>query len=158
MTEQFLVGLDVGTSVVKAVVFDLSGRERGVASRRSAVKSPQIGWSEVSLAETWSATADTLREAIAAAAISPAQIVAVGVTGAMVGAWLIDEHGQPIRDAILWNDGRTQAFIEGLIAQRPTLMADIFAHSGSVMQQGCTLPVLRWLMEHEPKRVFLKSV
>ena len=68
----------------------------------------------------------------------------------MVGAWLIDEQGEPVRDAILWNDGRAQELIDRLSLEHPGFMQTIFRTSGSVMQQGCTLPVLRWLADHEP--------
>ena len=59
--------------------------------------------------------------------------------------------GKPVRDAILWNDGRTQPLIDRLSARASGLHARIFAPPARVMQQGCTLPVLRWLADHEPE-------
>ena len=69
----------------------------------------------------------------------------------MVGAWLIDAEGRPVRRAILWNDGRAQSVIDRLSAEKPNFMGTIFRSSGSAMQQGCTLPLVRWLLDHEPE-------
>jgi len=130
MTEKpsFLLGIDAGTSVVKAALFYPSGREYKAVARRTTLKSPRPTWAETSMTETWEMTISAIRELLAISSVSSEQIAAIGVTGNMVGAWLIDKAGQPVRDAILWCDG-----------------------SGSVMQQGCTLPVMRWLAENEPE-------
>jgi sugar (pentulose or hexulose) kinase len=69
----------------------------------------------------------------------------------MVGAWLVDAAGRPVRRAILWNDVRAQSVIDRLSAEKPDFMGTIFRSSGSAMQQGCTLPVVRWLLDHEPE-------
>lgn len=103
------------------------------------------------MTKIWSIVAATIRTLLRTNGISAQRIAAVGLTGNMVGAWLIDGRGQPVRNAILWNDGRTQPLIKRLGVQHPNLMARIFQTSGSVMQQGCTLPVLRWLAENEPE-------
>ncbi|MEW9837728.1 FGGY-family carbohydrate kinase [Mesorhizobium marinum] len=68
----------------------------------------------------------------------------------MVGAWVLDAAGHPLRPAITWEDGRTKDLIDAHVADMPDFMSRIFASSGSVMQQGCTLPVMAWLARHEP--------
>jgi sugar (pentulose or hexulose) kinase len=150
VVEDLLLGLDAGTSVVKAALYDRNGAELATAQRSTPVLSPHPLWSESDMAEIWSIVAATIRTLLSANGISAQRIAAVGLTGTMVGAWLIDSSGQPVRNAILWNDGRTQPLIDRLSAQHPNLMTRICQTSGSVMQQGCTLPVLRWLAEHEP--------
>ncbi|MDQ3691700.1 MAG: carbohydrate kinase, partial [Chloroflexota bacterium] len=149
MTEMYVLGIDAGTSVVKAALFDRAGALRVTARRRTTVFSPQPGWTEASLDETWQAAAQTIREVLARGGVDGRGIAAVGVTGQMLGAWMVDEAGAPVRSAILWNDGRTQALLARLEAKRPGLMSEIFRRSGSVMQQGCSLPVLRWLAEND---------
>jgi sugar (pentulose or hexulose) kinase len=144
----FLLGLDAGTSVIKAALFGRDGRQHAVATRRTVVAHPQPSWSESDPEAAWAATTAVIREVLAAA--GDATIGAVGVTGAMVGAWVIDAAGQPVRPGILWDDGRSQGWIEARLAADPGFLSRIFASSGSVMQQGCTLPVLRWLLDHEP--------
>lgn len=151
MDKAYLLGLDAGTSVVKAALFDREGREVAVAARRTTLYSPQPGWSEASMPETWAATVAVIQELLTSAGIANTAIAAVGLTGNMIGAWLIDAQGQPLRQAILWNDGRTQPLLERLSAERPGLMAEIFSYSGSVMQQGCSLPLTRWLADYEPE-------
>ena len=144
------LGLDVGTSVTKAGLFDDAGRELGRATRPTGVTHPQPGWSEADPELVWSAVTDLCRDMSALAARLRCEIAGVGVAGAMVGAWVVDGAGQPLRPAILWDDTRTQALIDDAAIAQPGFMTRIFASSGSVMQQGCTLPLLRWLLDGEP--------
>lgn len=145
-----LLGLDAGTSVVKVALFDRAGQELGVIRQPTPTFSPQPLWSETDMAATWSLAAGAIRSLLAASGTDPARIAAVGLTGNMVGAWLVDNDGNPLRNAILWNDGRTQPLIDRLSEEHPGFMARIYRTSGSVMQQGCTLPLVRWLAEAEP--------
>lgn len=146
----YLLGIDAGTSVVKAALFARDGRELAAVARRTTVTAPHPAWAETSMDETWTMTVRAIRALLDESGVSPAEVAAVGLTGNMVGAWLIDAAGRPPRDAILWADGRAQPLIERLSAEHPGFAARIFDTSGSVMQQGCTLPVLRWLLENEP--------
>ena len=146
----FLLGLDIGTSVVKAALFDRQGRERATAACRTETLSPFAAWSEADPDQLWAATCSVIGRVLGASATSPEQIAAIGLSGAMVGAWIIDATGKALRPGILWNDGRTQGMIDSMIAEDRDFMSRIFAVSGSVMQQGCTLPLLRWLKLHEP--------
>ncbi len=144
-----LLGIDAGTSVVKVALFDLYGGEKAVARRRTTLVSPQPLWSETDMSATWDAVAACVRSVLHESGTDAARIAAVGLTGTMVGAWLVDETCRPVRPGILWNDGRTQPLIERMTSVNPDFMRDIFRVSGSVMQQGCTLPLLRWLDENE---------
>ena len=149
-----ILGLDAGTSVVKAALFDRGGRELAVVRRPTPLYSPEPTWSETSMEATWAMAAEAIRTLLAQGLdgrpLAPTRIAAVGLTGNMVGAWLIDAQGEPVRAAILWNDGRAQELIDRLSLAHPGFMQTIFRTSGSVMQQGCTLPVLRWLADYEP--------
>ena len=147
----FLLGIDAGTSVVKAALFDPDGREHMTVAQRTTLRTPQPSWAEVSMTETWDMTVQAIRHLLAISGVQAGQVAAVGITGNMVGAWLIDESGNPVRDAILWCDGRSQSLIERLSQEHPGFVSQIFDESGSIMQQGCTLPVLRWLAEVEPE-------
>jgi sugar (pentulose or hexulose) kinase len=149
--QEFLLGIDAGTSVVKAALFYADGCEHRAVARRTTLRTPHPSWAEVSMVETWDMAVAAIRELLAQAGVRPEQIAAVGITGNMVGAWLIDAQGSPVRNAILWCDGRSQLLIERLSAEKPGFMSRIFDVSGSIMQQGCTLPVLRWLAENEPE-------
>ncbi len=146
-----LLGIDAGTSVVKAALFDRRVREVATTRRRTLLVAPRPEWSETEMDETWAMTAAAVRDLLQQTGVEPERIAAVGLTGSMVGAWLVDDAGRPVRRGILWNDGRTQPLIDRMEAEQPGFMRRIYRSSGSVMQQGCTLPLLRWLAEHEPE-------
>lgn len=148
MTEAIL-GIDIGTSVVKAAIFRRDGEEVATAVRRTGVSSPRPDWAEADPAEVWAAACAVIRDVLRV--VPATEVAGVGLSGAMVGAWVLDAEGRALRPGIFWNDGRAQEWIDAQIARDPAFMARIFAVSGSAMQQGCTLPVMRHLVEHEPE-------
>jgi sugar (pentulose or hexulose) kinase len=148
---QLLLGIDVGTSLVKAALFDRQGIEVATAALPTATQSPFPAWSEADPERLWTVTSEVIRRVLLSEPTAPRAVASVGLSGAMVGAWIIDGAGRALRPGIFWNDGRTQSMIEAMIMEDPAFMARIFAVSGSVMQQGCTLPLLRWLKQHEPE-------
>ncbi|MFO1037573.1 MAG: FGGY-family carbohydrate kinase [Geminicoccaceae bacterium] len=150
-----LLGIDAGTSVLKAVLFDGGFRVVAIAARAMPASAPRTDWSEVGMEEVWRRTTAAMREVLAGR--EARRVAAVGVSGCMVGAWLIDAEGRPVRPGILWNDGRTQDLIDAFEAECPGFNRTIYDSSGSVMQQGCTLPLLAWLARHEPE-VLARSV
>lgn len=149
MNDDLLLGIDAGTSVIKVALFNRAGACVTSAARATTVRTPRPEWSEANPGEFWQLTAEAIREVLAQT--DGSAVKAIGITGNMVGAWLIDAGGSPVRDAILWNDGRSQSIIDQLTVTTPDLMERVFASTGAVMQQGCTLPVVRWLAEHEPE-------
>jgi sugar (pentulose or hexulose) kinase len=144
----FLLGVDVGTSVCKSVLFDLAGREVAVARAPAAVQHPVPDASEADMAAVWAAVCRTIRELTRRDDVPAGAIVGVGVTAAVSGVWLLDAHRQPCRNAVLWNDGRAAP----ILARWETegRMPEIFAISGNALFPGMTLPALNWLAAHEP--------
>ena len=151
MSTDFLLGIDIGTSVVKVALFDRAGTEVAAANRRTTLTAPHSGWTETSMAGTWQATVEALRLLFTESQVAAERVAAVGVSGNMIGAWLIDRDGQPVRGAILWSDGRTKSLLERLSREHEDFATRIFALSGSVIEHGATLPVVKWLAEHEPE-------
>ena len=147
----YVIGLDVGTSVTKAALFDRSGQEISVASKRTRTVSPSPGWFEMDADELWQAVVDVSHEVVAKAGVDPADIEGLAITAVMIGSWMIDAEGRVLRPGILWNDGRAQDLMDRLCATNPGLMSQLFDSSGQVMQLGCTLPLLAWLAENEPE-------
>lgn len=150
VTVPLFIGLDAGTSLVKAAIFDLSGRQLGEAWSRTGISRPHPGWSELDPDEAWPAALGVLTELVRACGADRTRIAGIGLTGAMVGAWVVDEAGNALRPGITWEDSRTQPLIDARLSADPGLMSRIFASSGSMMQQGCTLPLLEWLVKNEP--------
>ena len=145
------LGIDLGTSGVKLALvdFDASGGERvvGVASQPLTVERPHPMWSEQEPDSGWQATlacGDTL------AAEHPREMAAcaaIGLSGQMHGATLLDAAGSVLRPCILWNDGRSAAECARLEADWPALREV----TGNRAMPGFTAPKLRWLRAHEPQ-------
>ena len=147
----YLIGLDIGTSMSKAALFDRRGREVGATGSRTRVRSPHPGWSEMEAEDLFAAAASACRELLAQTCVDPQEVRGLGLSAVMIGGWLIDAEGTVLRPGILWNDGRAQELLDQLTAKNPAIMSQIFDGSGQVMQLGCTLPVLAWLCENEPE-------
>ena len=145
------LGLDVGTSMIKAALFDGAGRECAAAEMRMQLRPAPPGWSELDGATVWRAVLDVIGALFADGRYGARSVRAVGVAGVMVGAWVLDEAGRLLRPPILWNDARAQTLVDALTAADAALYSRIFASSGSIMQLGCTLPVLAWLKANEPE-------
>jgi sugar (pentulose or hexulose) kinase len=146
MITPYILGVDSGTSVVKSVIFDLTGTEIAVARRPMPVVNPRPGESEIDMVAAWTATAETITEVVKA--VGSEAIAAVGISGTACGFWPIDEQGRPVRQAILWNDGRAADIISEW--QTSGLYSRIFAISGNAPFPGYPLSLLRWLDTHEP--------
>jgi xylulokinase len=137
------LGIDIGTSGVKAVALDETGAVVGQGTAALTVQRPHELWSEQDPEAWWKATTAAVQ------AIDPAvrrSVRGVGVAGQMHGATLLDEADRPIRPAILWNDGRSFAESEALEAAVP----DLRQIAGNIAMPGFTAPKLAWVRAHEP--------
>ena len=137
------LGIDVGTSCVKAVVTAASGEVLAQSSADLSVARPQPLWSEQAPAD-WVEAAHK-----AVLGIDPALrggVQAVGLAGQMHGATLLGSDDRPLRPAILWNDGRSFAECAALEADEPRTRAI----TGNIAMPGFTAPKLAWVRKHEP--------
>ena len=142
-----LIGVDAGTTNIKTVAFSPTGDELARASRENEVRTDD-GRTEQDMAATWERTAETIREVVRSPSVTD-EILGVGVTGQGDGCWLVDADGNPARDAILWNDNRAAGIVE---EWAETGVADrIFDICGNGLFAGASLPILRWLRDHEPE-------
>ena len=141
------LGIDVGTSEVKAVL--LSEQHKLVASAGSvlAIARPQPGHSEQNPQDWWTATCKALGKLQNAAPKAYAGVTALGLSGQMHGAVLLDGQNQVLRPAILWNDTRASQECADMMAQMPSLPGV----AGSLVMPGFTAPKLRWVAKHEPQ-------
>jgi xylulokinase len=137
-----LVGIDVGTTGVKALAISPDGEVLARAEVGYPLSTPQPGWSEQD-PEDWARAA---REALARLAVEPAGI---GLSGQMHGLVCLDAAGRVLRPAILWNDQRTGpqcAEVEALVGRERLVEL-----TGNRALPGFTAPKLLWLREHEPE-------
>jgi xylulokinase len=136
---QALIGLDVGTTGVKAVAIGHDGRMLATASQEYALSTPQPGWAEQDPEDWWRAAQDCL-----------AQLPdgPVGFSGQMHGLVVLDAADRVLRPAILWNDQRTGAECAEIEAQ--VGLARLIELTGNRALTGFTAPKLLWLRRHEP--------
>ncbi|GGA62890.1 xylulokinase [Neiella marina] len=137
------IGIDLGTSGVKVVV--LSDQDQVVASETVAlpISRPYPLWSEQDPKDWWDATVQAVDSLKAGGHLS--QVTAIGMSGQMHGATLLDKDGEVLRPAILWNDGRCAEECE-LIEQQVPAARDI---TGNIVMPGFTAPKLLWVKRHE---------
>ena len=137
------LGIDVGTSAVKAAIIDDTGTVVDHASAALSISRPQPLWSEQNPADWWAAThnAITLLNRPYRGAVR-----GIGLTGQMHGATLIDKQLRTLRPAILWNDGRSAPQCVELEAAVPQMTRI----TGNRAMPGFTAPKLLWIRRHEP--------
>ena len=105
----WFLGMDVGTGGTRAVVVDDAGKLiAGASSEHEAFKTAHPGWAEQDPEDWWRAAQEAIRFALAAAPEPHQPIAAIGLTGQMHGAVLLDENGQVLRPSLIWCDTRTQ--------------------------------------------------
>ena len=136
-----LVGLDVGTSGVKALALSETGAILGRAEREYPLSIPRPGWAEQDPEDWWRAT----EAALADLDVEPASI---GLSGQMHGLVTLDQHDRVLRPAILWNDQRTAA--ECAEIEERVGLERLIQLTGNRALTGFTAPKLLWLRNHEP--------
>jgi len=139
------LGIDLGTSAVKALLLD-DGRLVATASAPLSVQRIRAGWSEQEPDQWWRATCDCLDALKADQPRALAAVRAIGLSGQMHGATLIDAHDAVLRPCILWDDGRSAPFCEQLERTAPRLRT----LTGNLAMPGFTAPKLLWVRAHEP--------
>ena len=148
-SDAVLLGLDLGTTAVKAVILD---PERGLLAAHSLPNAPaslQPGWSEQD-AGAWLENALALVPlTCAAAGIEPSAVAAVGVAGCVPCVLPLDDADRPLRPALLYNDARAHAEIDELTAELAG--ARVLERTGAGITQQSAGPKLRWLQRHEPE-------
>lgn len=139
------VGIDVGTSVVKAAAFDSGGRQLAVESRPVEL-SLHGGFVEQDMAEVYDAVVDVLGKLTGRV---PEPVELAGLTGQGDGVWLVDEEGRPVRSALSWMDGRAHELLDQWLADGT--FETVFRRTGGAMFPGSPGPLLAWLDRYDPK-------
>ncbi|MHC6647371.1 xylulokinase [Alteromonas sp. HB246098] len=137
------IGIDLGTSGVKVVVCDQNGVVIDSESAPLTVSSPSPTWSEQSPSDWWLAIDKVLLLLGDRGSLKEAK--AIGLAGQMHGAVFLDSHGEVIRPAILWNDGRCAKECEEMMLEFP----ESTSLTGNLIMPGFTAPKVRWLAKHE---------
>ena len=150
----YFLGIDTSTTSSKALLIDSNGEVIAVATSPHTLQTPKPLWSEQNPAEWWVAVSASIKSVLEKTGISGDKVAAVGLTGQMHGLVLLDDAGNVLRPAILWNDQRTQSQCDE-IHQR--IGKEKFIQiTGNVALTGFTAPKILWVQENEPE-VFAKA-
>ncbi len=145
----YYLGLDISTTSSKALLIDETGKVIEIASAPHTLQSPHPLWSEQNPQEWWQAISSSIREVLGKARVKGAEVKGVGLTGQMHGLVLMDEKGNVLRPAILWNDQRTQAQCDEI---HERIGKERFIQiTGNVALTGFTAPKILWVAENEPE-------
>ena len=142
----YAIGVDVGTTVTKAVAFAADGRALRRAARPTSLRRVGERHYEQDPDEVVASVVEVLAELADAADTSG--LAAIGVTAQGDGLWLVDDAGRPVRPALSWLDGRATGILARWAADG--VLEEVFRRTGSLMFPGSSGPLLAWLDAHEP--------
>lgn len=142
------IAIDAGTTVIKAIAFGHNGKELALARESTAVLRSRPGYSEQSMEGVWRSVVSAVRQ-VARRCDEPIEGIVSTAQGD--GCWLVDAACKPVRDAILWNDGRARKIVEEW--QQNGYLEKAFKISGSVSYPGLSNAILCWLEKNEPESI-----
>lgn len=151
MEKKYLIGLDAGTTSIKAVLFSLDGRQLKLAAADNRVINSNHSWNEQDMEELWQKAAGCIRELLSGGPACGEEIAAVGITAQGEGLWPLDGEGKPVRSAILWNDGRAADLVRTLQQENEALYQRIKLTAATYIKPGSTLTLIKWFKENEPE-------
>lgn len=144
-----LLGIDIGTTQVKALILDPATlRPVASAAREVALYTPRPGWAEQHPGDWWAATITTIDAALDRANIRRESIRGIGFSGQMHGTVCVDSSGRAVHPAIIWADMRSIDQVDHLLQVVPT--AEMAAHAPGWPAPGYMAMTLMWLRQHKP--------
>ncbi len=146
---QYLLGIDNGSTVSKAALFDLHGREVAVASCKAETEYPHPGWTERGMEMLWQSTASAIHEVLAKSGVKPEEIAGIGNTGHGNGVYLLDKQGKPLRNGIQSMDSRAANVVTGW--NDCNLHEQVFPFTIQSFWPAQPNAILVWLKKNEPQ-------
>lgn len=145
----YLIGIDLGTSGTKTVLFDETGCALASHTVEYPLRQPRNGWAEQAPEDWWRAVQETVQAVLDRSGADAAEIRGVGISGQMHGLVMLDGQGQVLRPAILWCDGRPQKQCDEVTERvgRDRLLAI----SANPALPGFTAGKILWVRENEPE-------
>lgn len=144
----YVLGLDLGTSALKGLLFDSAGELIGEASASYPLLNPQPGFSEQDPQHWLTAAKKVLTQLVTQHPEMKQELIGISFSGQMHSLVLLDEYNQVVRPAILWNDVRTTPQCQRIMA---AFGEELLAITKNTALEGFTLPKILWVQEHEPK-------
>ena len=141
------IGIDLGTSAVKLLLMDETGKVLNIVSKEYPLSFPNPGWSEQNPSDWWAQSKAGLKELTAN--VDKNSIAGISFGGQMHGLVVLDGNDEVIRPAILWNDGRTQKETDYL--NNEIGKEKLSSLTGNIAFAGFTAPKILWLKANEPQ-------
>jgi erythritol kinase (D-erythritol 1-phosphate-forming) len=151
MTRDILVGVDAGTSVIKAVAYSLGGEQIAVAARPNVYQTLGGGQVEQDMHRTWADCAATLRELTERVPNLADRVAALAVTAQGDGTWLIDADGEPVGGGLLWLDSRAASLASAYL--KTDAYREHYARTGSGLNACMASAQLAWMKRWQPDRI-----
>jgi xylulokinase len=145
----YFLGIDSSTTGVKALLIDEKGTVIGTATSELPLSTPKPLWSEQDPADWWAGAVNSVRSVLTETGVGAENVAAVGLTGQMHGLTLLNEGGEVLRPAMLWNDQRTGAQCDEIRARLGKKR--LIQLTGNDALTGFTAPKILWVREHEPE-------
>ncbi|MBS4206936.1 gluconokinase [Bacillus sp. FJAT-50079] len=157
MPQEFVIGLDIGTTSVKAVVFHMNGKVKAEAEQLNETYYPQTGWVEQDPVELEQSAVKAVRMVVEQAGIQKEDIAAIGLSCAMHSIICVDDMREPLSRALIWSDGRSSDIADRL---HQSDGADMYARTGVPIHPMSPLLKLMWMKEtnyvpYEKARYFM---
>lgn len=146
---KYLLGIDLGTSGTRSVLFDENGRVVAAKSAEYPLYQPQNGWAEQNPQDWWDAAVATLSFVVKESGVDPKQIVSLGISGQMHGLVMLDENGEVLRPSIIWADQRTQEECDDIT--RLVGAERLIAITANPALTGFTASKILWVKKHQPE-------
>lgn len=154
MSHDYFIGVDIGTTSTKAIVFSAAGDVKGMGNRGYPLLVPQPGWAEQDPSAIFESVIVAIRDAVSQSGVLQSQIAAVSFSGAMHSVIAIDAEGKPLQHAVIWADNRS-------VAQTTRLKQDsghtLYLRTGTPIHPMSPLPKLMWMREENPD-IFAQTV
>ncbi len=144
-----IIGVDIGTSGTKTILFDNNGVSLAEATREYPLYQERIGYAEQEPSDFWEATKATIQEVMAKSGVKKSEVVGIGLSGQMHGLVLLDKDCNPLRRAIIWCDQRTAAECE--IITDKIGKNRLIGITANPALTGFTASKILWVMRHEPQ-------
>ena len=147
---EYLLGLDIGTSGVKALLISVEGKIISSKTESYPLATPHSGWAEQSPYDWWEATVNAIREIVSNGYIDANQIKGISLSGQMHSSVFLNNKMKVIRPAILWSDTRTSEQCKEIYTKAGGLK-QLTRYVSNPALEGFTAPKILWLKENEPE-------
>lgn len=146
---KYVAGIDAGTTGLKTIIFDLTGKPMGKAYQEYPCITPRVGWVEQDVYCLWNALCATVKGAIEDAGVDPEEIGSVGISSQRGTFFAIDENWEPLHNSIVWSDGRAVEEVQWI---KDNIGVEKYHQiSGAPVSGAWSYAKFKWVRDHEPE-------